>query len=278
MTLSEIRRTLAEHGLRLTKSLGQSFLHDGNQLRRIVKAAQLSRADRVLEIGPGLGPLTELLLASAGEVLAIEKDRRLADFLHRRFAGHASLTIMHADALRHLRESTRDWTDWKLVANLPYSVGSAVLVQMAQGPTCPKLAVVTLQREVAQRLLARPGTKDYGVLTLLVQSRYEPRGWFEIPAACFFPVPAVRSACVSLARRPEPLLGRELEPTFRQIVKQSFAQRRKMMLKLLKAHWRREDLSDSFAVLGLSPQARGETTCLSDFVALTKFLHAQSRD
>jgi 16S rRNA (adenine1518-N6/adenine1519-N6)-dimethyltransferase len=276
MTLSEIRRTLAEHGLRLTKSLGQSFLHDGNQLRRIVKAAQLSRADRVLEIGPGLGPLTELLLASAGEVLAVEKDQRLADFLRRRFAAQPDLTILHADALRHLRESTRDWTDWKLVANLPYSVGAAVLAQMAQAASCPKLAVVTLQREVAQRLLARPGTKHYGVLTLLVQLRYEARGWFEIPAACFFPVPAVRSACVSLARRPEPLLGLELEPTFRQIIKQSFAQRRKMMLKLLKARWGKERLNHSFAALGLSPQTRAETTCLSDFVALTKWLHARS--
>jgi 16S rRNA (adenine1518-N6/adenine1519-N6)-dimethyltransferase len=275
MTLSGIRRALADQGLRLTKSLGQSFLHDGNQLRRIVKAAQLSQADRVLEIGPGLGPLTELLLASAGAVLAIEKDRRLADFLRQRFAAHPNLTILHADALRHLKEAACDWTDWKLVANLPYSVGSAVLVQMAQAATSPKLAVVTLQLEVAQRLMARPGTKDYGVLTLLVQLRYEPGHWFSIPASCFFPAPKVRSACVSLARRPERLLERELELTFRQIVKQSFAQRRKMMLKLLRTHWREEDLKRSFAALGLSPEARGETTCLRDFVALANLLHAR---
>jgi len=276
MTLSEIRRALSEHDLKLTKSLGQCFLHDGNQLRRMAKAAQLSRTDRVLEIGPGLGPLTELLLASAGEVLAVEKDKRLADLLRQRFAAHPNLTLCHADALRHLEEPTRDWTEWKLVANLPYSVASAILVQMAQAATCPKLAVVTLQLEVAQRLMAPPGTKDYGVLTLLVQLRYEPGAWFRIPASCFFPAPDVESACVSLARRPEPLLGRELEPAFRQIVKQSFAQRRKMMLKLLRAHWRGDDLNQSFAALGLSPQARGEATCLSDFVALARLLRART--
>lgn len=276
MTLSEIRRVLSEHDLKLTKALGQCFLHDGNQLRRMVMAAQLSRADRVLEIGPGLGPLTELLLASAGEVLAVEKDRRLADLLRQRFAAHRNLTLCHADALRHLQESARDWTEWKLVANLPYSVGSAILVQMAQGATCPKLAVVTLQLEVAHRLMAQPGTKAYGVLTLLVQLRYEPGAWFKIPASCFFPAPDVESACVSLARRPEPLLAVELEPTFRRIVKQSFAQRRKMMLKLLRAHWREEDLNRSFAALGLSPQARGETTRLSDFVALARLLHGRT--
>jgi 16S rRNA (adenine1518-N6/adenine1519-N6)-dimethyltransferase len=147
---------------------------------------------------------------------------------------------------------------------------------MARAATCPKLAVVTMQLEVAQRLMARPGTKDYGVLTLLVQLRYEPGGWFRIPASCFFPPPKVRSACVSLARRPEPLLGRELEATFRQIVKQSFAQRRKMMLKLLRAHWRDADLNHSFAALGLAPEARGETTSLSDFVALAKLLRARA--
>jgi 16S rRNA (adenine1518-N6/adenine1519-N6)-dimethyltransferase len=149
---------------------------------------------------------------------------------------------------------------------------------MARAATCPKLAVVTMQLEVAQRLMARPGTKDYGVLTLLVRLRYEPGGWFRIPASCFFPPPKVRSACVSLVRRPEPLLDLELEPAFRQIVKQSFSQRRKMMLKLLRAHWREEDLNHSFAALGLSPQARGETTSLSDFVALAKLLHASTGD
>src|SRR5882672_2737398 len=122
MKLSQMRQILAQGNIQLTKSLGQSFLHDANQLRRIVAAAELSKNDRVLEIGPGLGPLTELLVASAGEVLAIEKDRRLVDWLRQRQASSANLTLVEADALKFLRREPRDWSGWKLVANLPYSV------------------------------------------------------------------------------------------------------------------------------------------------------------
>ncbi|MCX6904602.1 MAG: ribosomal RNA small subunit methyltransferase A, partial [Verrucomicrobia bacterium] len=119
MTLSEIKRVLTEGRIQLTKSLGQNFLHDGNQLRRIVEAAALAHTDRVLEIGPGLGPLTELLAEQAGEVLAIEMDRRLHDYLQLRFAGTKNLVLLHADALSYLRQQPRDWSGWKLVANLP---------------------------------------------------------------------------------------------------------------------------------------------------------------
>src|SRR5882757_7223214 len=131
-----MRQILAERELRLTKSLGQSFLHDGNQLRRIVDAAALTTTDKVLEIGPGLGPLTELLVAQAGEVLAIEKDRRLFDFLQTRFAAASNMTLACDDALDWLRREQRDWSDWKLVANLPYSVASPILVELAQAKKC----------------------------------------------------------------------------------------------------------------------------------------------
>ena len=120
MTLSEMREVLAKRDLQLTKSLGQNFLHDGNQLRRIVAAANLQPTDQVLEIGPGLGPLTGMLLVEAGTVLAIEMDRRLVEFLKERFAGTTNLTLLHDDALGYLRREPRDWQDWKLVANLPY--------------------------------------------------------------------------------------------------------------------------------------------------------------
>src|SRR5262245_325185 len=137
MNLSQIKQILAEDDLRLTKSLGQNFLHDANQLRRIVAAAELSRADKVLEIGPGLGPLTKRLLEKAGEVLAIEKDGRLVGRLQRHFASLASpcppvFRLVHADALDYLRREPGNWGDWKLVANLPYSVASPLLVELAQ--------------------------------------------------------------------------------------------------------------------------------------------------
>src|ERR1043165_8962086 len=122
MKLSQMKQVLAEGNIQLTKSLGQNFLHDANQLRRIVAAAELSRNDCVLEIGPGLGPLTELLLGEAKEVLAIEKDARLAGMLRERFSSARKLTLVHEDALHYLRRDPDTWADWNLVANLPYSV------------------------------------------------------------------------------------------------------------------------------------------------------------
>jgi 16S rRNA (adenine1518-N6/adenine1519-N6)-dimethyltransferase len=273
-----MRELLATRGIQLTKSLGQNFLHDANQLQRIVAAAELSKRDQVLEVGPGLGPLTELLLENAGKVLAIEKDGRLVEVLRERFFNPQSairnpqFELLHADALDHLKRESRDWSDWKLVANLPYSVASPILVELAQSPRRPERMVVTLQLEVARRLMAVPGGKDYGVLTLLVQLDYESREGFKIPAGCFFPAPDVDSACVTLIRRTQPLLPENQHATFVKIVKRAFSQRRKMMLKLLKQDWPEQLLKQLFQKLCLSPQERAEKLSLEQFVALTENL------
>ena len=303
-----MRQLLAARGIRLTRSLGQNFLHDTNQLRRIVAAADLKKADRVLEIGPGLGPLTELLAEQAGEVLAIEKDARLVDVLKERFhtetGGTPVLHLLHDDALDYLKREARDWSEWKLVANLPYSVASPILVELALGlggrassraqafpedgargdarppeqPLVqsrgrgPQRMVATLQIEVAKRLMAKPGTADYGLLTLLVQLDYAPQGWFKIPASCFFPEPDVDSACVCLVRRAEPLLRDEARGAFIQVVKRSFSQRRKMMFKLLKQDWPEQQLVREFERLKLSPQIRAEAVSLEQFAQIARAL------
>ena len=293
MKLSEMKQILAAGDIQLTKSLGQNFLHDANQVRRIVAAAQLTKRDKVLEVGPGLGPLTEVLVQEAGEVLAIEKDARLVSSLRERFNATrtsspfhreeatvpgtdkmAILRLLQDDALNYLRREQRDWTEWKLVANLPYSVASPILVELAQAEHGPARMVATLQIEVAKRLMAAPNQKDYGVLTLLVQLSYQPLDWFKIPASCFFPEPEIDSACVSLARREQPLLSSNQRETFTKIVKRGFSQRRKMMLKLLKTDWPAERLGQAFEHLKLSPQARAETVSLNDFVRLTEILSA----
>ena len=285
-----MRELLAARGIHLTKSLGQNFLHDGNQLRRIVKAAELKKTDKVLEIGPGLGPLTELLLENSHEVLAIEKDARLVEFLREQFPSVSEgrvprapnspttkdqglaelappkLTLLHADALEFLKREPRDWRDWKLVANLPYSVASTIFVELAQSPKRPERMVATLQLEVAHRLMAKAGDEDYGVLTLLLQLDYELRDWFKIPAGCFFPAPDVDSACVVLIRRAQPLLPENQRITFVKIVKRAFSQRRKMMLKLLREDWPVEKLTQAFEKQQLSPQIRAETVSLEQFV------------
>jgi 16S rRNA (adenine1518-N6/adenine1519-N6)-dimethyltransferase len=272
MKLTEMRDLLAGRQIQLTKSLGQNFLHDANQLRRIVEAAALTKTDKVLEIGPGLGPLTELLLVESGEVLAIEKDRRLFDLLQKKFAVAKNLTLLCEDALTYIRREPRDWGDWKLVANLPYSVASPILVELAQADRCPQHLVATLQLEVARRLVARTDDDDYGILSLLIQLRYEPHGHFKIPADCFFPVPDVDSACVTLARRDPPLLPRERHATFEKIVKRAFSQRRKMMFKLLKTDWPEDKLAAAFDQLGLSRQIRAEKVTLEQFVNLCQIL------
>ena len=282
-----MRELLATRGIQLTKSLGQNFLHDANQLRRIVEAAELEKADKILEIGPGLGPLTEWLLEKAGEVLAIEKDLRLVEFLRERFnvaqasrlhnsttllkaGGTPALHLIHADALEFLRRESHDWGDWKLVANLPYSVASTIFVELAQSPKRPERMVATLQLEVARRLMAKAGDEDYGVLTLLLQLDYELRDWFKIPASCFFPEPDVDSACVVLIRRAQPPLSDHQRVMFAKIVKRAFSQRRKMMLKLLRKDWPAETLERAFEKLQLSPQIRAEAVSLEQFVALAQ--------
>jgi 16S rRNA (adenine1518-N6/adenine1519-N6)-dimethyltransferase len=272
MKLSEIREVLGRRNLQLTKSLGQNFLHDGNQLRRIVAAAELSPADRVLEIGPGLGPLTELLVSQAGEVLAIEKDRRLYEFLRGQFAAVRNLQLVADDALAYLRREPRDWSGWKLIANLPYSVASPILVELAQSAGCPRLMVATLQLEVAQRIVAVAGDDDFGVLSLLLQLRYQAGEMFKVPADCFFPVPDVDSGCVKLVRRENPMLPPELSAAFDHLVKLAFSQRRKMMMKLLKTEWPVDKLNAAFADLNLSPQIRAEKVTLEQFAALTRQL------
>ncbi len=299
MKLSEMRELLAKRGIQLTKSLGQNFLHDGNQLRRIVKAAELKKTDKVLEIGPGLGPLTELLLENSHEVLAIEKDARLVEFLREQFPSVSEgrvprapnspttkdqglaelappkLTLLHADALEFFRREPHDWGGWKLVANLPYSVASTIFVELAQSPKRPERMVATLQLEVAHRLMAKAGDEDYGVLTLLLQLDYELREWFKIPAGCFFPAPDVDSACVVLIRRAQPLLPENQRITFVQIVKRAFSQRRKMMLKLLKQDWPEQKLKQVFQQLCIPPQERAEKLSLEKFVELTKQLNGK---
>jgi 16S rRNA (adenine1518-N6/adenine1519-N6)-dimethyltransferase len=289
-----MRELLVARGIQLTKSLGQNFLHDANQLRRIVKAAELSKTDKVLEIGPGLGPLTELLLQNAGEVLAIEKDARLVKLLWERFglefrlqpAGHPpakppeggtpNFQLLHDDALEFLGREPRDWSNWKLVANLPYSVASPILVELVQSAQRPRRMVATLQLEVAQRLMAKAGDEDCGILTLLIQLDYEPRESFKIPASCFFPEPEVDSACVVLERRATPLLPENQRETFVKIVKRSFSQRRKMMLKLLREDWPLEKLEQAFGELRITPQERAEKLSLEQFVDLTKKLGGSS--
>ena len=270
-----MRRILAERQIQLTRSLGQNFLHDGNQLRRIADAGQINDHETVLEIGPGMGPLTELLLQRAARVQAIEKDLRLVEVLRERFPTEDKLELLHADALDFLRAEDRRWAGTKMISNLPYSVASPILVQLALGNSPPDRMVATLQLEVVNRVMASPDSKDYGLLTLLLGLKFEAAESFKIGRECFFPAPDVDSGCIVLVRRKVPLLPPALEGAYVKLVKSAFSQRRKMMLKLLKGHWPLEALTSAFARAGISLQERAEKVSIQQFAQLTTDL-AQS--
>ena len=272
MNLSEIRNLLREEDIMLTKSLGQTFMHDQNQLRKIVGLAKLTAADHVIEIGPGLGSLTGLLLQTAGHVTAIETDRRLVKLLDEQFGERSNFTLQHADAMKIVRKSKFDWSKHKLVANLPYSIASPLLIDLAASAGRPRGMIVTLQLEVVQRLLAQSATKEYGVLTLLIGLYYATGESFVIPRGSFYPEPNVDSGCIELLRRETPLLLTELCPVFKKIVKRVFAERRKKMMKLLKRDWPEAAVVEAFDALGLDEKIRAERVTLEQFTELTQRL------
>ena len=273
MNRSEMRSTLDEESVRLSKALGQNLLHDQNVLRRIAKAADLQPTDQALEIGPGLGALTEHLLAAVEQLTAIEKDKRLHAHLRERFADNDKLRLIHADALKYFQNQEVDWSGWKLVSNLPYNVASPLLVDLAAMPKGPERLVVTVQWEVGQRLAAQHATREYSKLTLLVGCRYIVKEIFKISPHCFFPEPRVDSACLTLDRRPEPLYPDTLHKPFTTVVKSAFSQRRKMMRKNLKGGWPEELIDATMSAVGLDSKIRAEKVTLEQFVALTMKLH-----
>ncbi len=272
MRLAELRAVLADRGIQLTKSLGQNFLHDGQQLRRIISLADLSGDDQVLEVGPGMGALTELLLGEGCRVLAIEKDRRLVDLLRSRFPETEAFELITGDAVSVLRRRRMDWSGWKLVANMPYSVASPILVDFALASHPPERMVVTLQLDVARRLTAEAGRKEYGLLTLLVGARFQVNAMFGIPRQSFFPVPAVESACLRLDRREKSVVSDEALPLYRKVVKCAFSQRRKKMIKLLRNLWPMDSLLQFYAAEGLREDIRAERVTLTQFARLAERL------
>ena len=268
MTLGEMRALLAAEDIRLTRSLGQNFLHDGNQLRRMVALAGVVPGDSILEIGPGLGPLTGHLLAAGARVLAVEKDARLVTVLRRRYAGVDALELVEADALAWLAANPRDWSAWKVVANLPYSVGSPILVELAQAPRPPASLTVTLQAEVVDRIRAVPSTPDYGVLTLLLARAFAPGPSFRIPATCFFPAPDVASACVRLERLGAPLVSAEQGEAWTELVKRAFSHRRKQLRKNLRDTWPEATVAAALQRLQVRAEVRAEALAPAQFAAL----------
>lgn len=272
MTLTECKRALEEIGVQPTKSLGQNFLVDQNILRIIIDSAEISRGEAVVEIGPGLGVLTAGLLEAGAEVKAIEKDERLVEFLKRRFARRRNLELIHADALT--TDFPADSNGRKLVANLPYSISTAILKRFVESPSPPARMVLMLQREVGERLAASPGTDEYGILTVFTQVKYRVQLRHVVTRRCFYPPPDVDSAIIILDHAPHPMLAEVDAREFHDLVQAGFGQRRKQFAKLLRqAGHPPARIAEAFAAVGLEEQIRAEAVAVGQFLQLAREFH-----
>lgn len=269
--LPPLRDVIATHGLNARKSLGQNFLLDLNLTAKIARnAGDLTGAD-VLEIGPGPGGLTRGLLASgARRVVAIEKDSRCLPALEEIAAAYPGrLTVIEGDALE-IDPAALLTPPIKIVANLPYNVGTALLTNWLEGDWPPFWDSLTLmfQREVAERITAQPGSKAYGRLAILAQWRCDARIVMDLPPEAFTPPPKIRSAVVHLTALPAPRFEADAKK-LHDVVARAFGQRRKMLRASLKSY---PDIEDKLRAAGIDPTARAETVDLERFCALTRLL------
>ncbi len=253
------------------KRLGQHFLIDPNLLRKIVSLADLQPSDSVCEIGPGGGTLTGLLCQTAKQVLALEVDPRMVEFLKTELAGYPNLEVQEQDALQYAFEDLPEHTI--IVANLPYNISTPLIFRLLEAQQRITRMVLTIQLEVAQRLVAKPSTKDYGVLSVMVQHLAEVKFGFKVSRKCFRPVPDVDSGVVRLDIRPDPQEEPEDLANFQRTVRAAFGQRRKTLLNAFRsAGISNDSLQQVQRDAGISLTRRAETLSVQEFQALAKLL------
>lgn len=266
-TLGDIKSLLTAHGLRPKHRFGQNFLHDANQMRRILEAADVRPGELVLEVGPGTGALSERLLEAGAAVVAVEVDADLEPILRDRTAAFGDrFTLLVADVLAGKHELNPDLArllggrPFKLIANLPYNVASPLLVNLAVDFPGMTLAIVMVQREVADRLAAKPGGKDYGPLSVIVQTLCEVQRVATLAPGCFWPPPDVHSAVVKLTRRAQPLTD---DPkALSALLHTLFSKRRKQLGTILGR--------DRAFPAGIAADARPEQLSVEQLVALSR--------
>ncbi|KAA9003586.1 16S rRNA (adenine(1518)-N(6)/adenine(1519)-N(6))-dimethyltransferase RsmA [Paenibacillus spiritus] len=277
------KEIIARHGFSFKKSLGQNFLIDRNILDKIVGAAELTKEDGALEIGPGIGALTERLADQAGAVTAVEIDRRLIPILEEVLAPHPHVKVRNDDVLKVdlkalFEEDFASVQGVSVVANLPYYVTTPILMKLLEEKLPLKNIVVMIQKEVAERMAASPGGKDYGSLSIAVQYYSEPELICTVPHTVFIPQPNVESAVIRLKVRETPPVEVQDEQHFFGVVQASFTQRRKTIANNLKARYfakeGRERLEELLAEAGIEPSRRGETLSLEEFARLSDVLLA----
>lgn len=280
-TPAKTREMLAKYQLSAKKSLGQNFLIDLNILSKIVDAAELDETKGALEIGPGIGALTQQLSKSAGKVVAVELDQRMLPVLEETLSPYSHAQVIHGDILKVdlaelFRQYFEEMSGVSVVANLPYYVTTPIVMRLLEERLPLENIVVMIQKEVAERMAAKPGTKDYGSLSVAVQYYCEPRVVCIVPHTVFIPQPNVDSAVIRLKLRKEPPVQVSDEKLYFQVVQASFAQRRKTIANnLLTRFFTKETrplLDKALQTAGIDPVRRGETLSLTEFAALTEAL------
>ncbi len=283
MTLPKVTKEfLKEHGIRIKKRLGQNFLIDEGILNRIVEAADLSKDDIVIEIGPGMGTLTKKLAQEVKKVLAIEIDENLVKLLRETLKSYSNVEIIQADILKinlkklPITSYRSPVTKFKVVANLPYYITTPIIIHLLKAREILSNIVVMVQKEVGRRMVAKPRTKDYGALSLLVQYYTKPVIAIKVPRSAFLPEPEVDSCVVNLEVLEKPAVEVRDEELFFKVVRAAFEQRRKALKNALS---RTRDLRlDKKKVLeilekvDIKPLRRGETLSLEEFARLSNLL------
>ena len=282
-TVGRTREILEKYGFSFKKSLGQNFLIDPNVLRKIVSFAELEPDSGAIEIGPGIGALTENLARSCEKVVAFEIDQRLLPILEDTLGDYQNVTIIHQDVLKAdvqavMKDHFKQNQDVMVVANLPYYVTTPILMKLLDDQIPVRGFVVMMQKEVADRISAEPGSKDYGSLSIAVQYYTTPERVMIVPKSVFIPQPNVDSAVVRLIKRDKPPVEVTDEAFFFTITKTAFAQRRKTLLNNLTSGLengkeKKEEILALLESINIDPSRRGETLSIQEFANLANVLY-----
>ena len=252
--------------IKMSKKLGQNFLIKRGIVDEIVHAAELTPGEPVLEVGPGIGTLTQGLAQSGADVTAIELDRRLLEVLDTTLASYDNVRIIHGDVLKLDVPSIMNHKPFKVVANLPYYITTPIIMSLLESKLPIERLVVMVQKEVALRMVAKPGTKDYGALSVAVQYYTEPDIVLDVPPKSFLPAPAVTSSVIRCVLRDKPPVNVIDEKLFFRVVKAGFAQRRKTFANTMKTTGLSKDrIEELLAKANIDGQRRGETFTLQEF-------------
>ena len=274
---------LQKYKFNFQKKFGQNFLIDTSVLERIIAAAQITEEDCVLEIGPGIGTMTQYLAESAGQVVAVEIDKALIPILEETLSAYQNVTVINADVLKldikQIAEEKNGGKPIKVVANLPYYITTPIIMSLFESGVPLDSITIMVQKEVAERMQVGPGTKDYGALSLAVQYYAKPEIVANVPPNCFIPRPTVGSAVIRLTRHQVPPVDVKDEHHMFALIRASFNQRRKTLANGLsnaqELHLTRERVTQATDKMGLSPTVRGETLTLAQFAELSNLLLEQ---